>query len=261
MGLNLVDTHCHLYHEQLASDLEEVLNRSLEAGVSKILLPNIDRASWPILTHLVERHPETCFAMVGLHPCDVFENWKEELDALFASADRNACAAVGEIGLDLHWDKSTLPWQEAALKYQIEKALEWDLPICLHTRNATQATIDILKQYRSPQLRGVFHCFSESRELAAEINKLGFYIGIGGVYTFKNAKLAVQIQDFPKDKILLETDSPFLAPVPHRGKRNEPAYVRLVAEAMAANWGTSLEEVAEQTTQNAHRLFPHLGAL
>lgn len=261
MELKLIDTHCHLYHEQLAGDQEEVIRRAIEAGVSGIVMPNIDRASMGPMLQLTESYPELCFAMLGLHPCDVFENWQEELEALFADGPRQRWVAIGEIGLDLYWDKSTLPWQEAALKYQIEKALEWDLPICLHTRNATHATLDIIKPYLKEGLRGVFHCFSESHELANEIIKTGFYLGIGGVYTFKNAKLADSLASIPRDKIVLETDSPFLSPIPHRGKRNEPAYVRLVAEAMAQNWGCSLEELASQTSQNAQRLFPKLATL
>jgi TatD DNase family protein len=261
MELRLIDTHCHLYHEQLSGDQAEVIERAKEAGVSRIIMPNIDRASIAPMIQLTESYPDLCFAMLGLHPCDVFENWKEELDAMFADGPNSRWVAIGEIGLDLYWDKSTLPWQEAALKYQIEKALEWNLPICLHTRNATHATIEIIKPYLKEGLRGVFHCFSESHELATEIIKTGFYLGIGGVYTFKNAKLAESLASIPRDKIVLETDSPFLSPVPHRGKRNEPAYVRLVAQAMAEKWGCSIEELASQTSQNAQRLFPKLAAL
>ena len=254
--MRLIDTHCHLYSEQFDSDREQVIAHAKRMGVDRILLPNVDLQTVPGMHDLVSKHPTVCYPMMGLHPCDVKPDFESEIAQLFSFFDTHTYCAVGEIGIDLYWDKSTQDIQEKAFVMQVEFALKKGLPVAIHSRNATHRIIEILKDYKGRGLRGVFHCFSESLELALEIIKLdGFLLGIGGVLTFKNAGLPEVLQQVDMKHIILETDSPYLPPVPHRGKRNEPAYTRLVAEKLADVKGLTLREVAEITTENAERLF------
>lgn len=254
--LQLIDTHCHLYNDAFDADRDEVIRNAKKLGVQRILLPNVDLQTVPGMHQLVADYPDVCLPMIGLHPCDVKPDYEQEIAQLFSFFEHHTYCAVGEIGVDLYWDKSTQDIQEKAFVVQVEFALEKKLPIAIHSRNATHRIIELLKPYKSRGLRGVFHCFSESLELANEIIKLdGFKLGIGGVLTFKNAGLPEVLQHIDLSHIILETDSPYLPPVPHRGKRNEPGYTRLVAEKLADVKGVSLAQVAEITTQNAEELF------
>ena len=257
MSMRLVDTHCHLYADDFKEDLVDTIERSIEAGVDKVLLPNIDLNSISAMLTLQDRFPENMFPMMGLHPCDVKEDFKSVLTQMHDKflENRTLYCGIGEIGMDLHWDKTTEAWQIEALITQVEWAVEYNLPVSLHTRNATQKVIELLKPYKD-RLTGVFHCFTESEELAQEIIKLGFYLGIGGVSTFKKAGVKEVVAKIGLDRVVLETDSPYLAPVPKRGKRNEPAYIRCIAENLATVMDMPLTEVAKITTANAQSVFP-----
>jgi TatD DNase family protein len=254
--MRLIDTHCHLYSDVFNEDREEAIANAKRMGVDRILLPNVDLQTVAGMHELVANHPGVCYPMMGLHPCDVKPDYETEIAQLFSFFDTHTYCAVGEIGIDLYWDKTTQDLQEKAFLMQVEFALSKSLPIAIHSRNATHRIIEMLKPYKSKGLTGVFHCFSESVELAEEILKLGgFKLGIGGVLTYKNAGLPEVLKQIDLQHIILETDSPYLPPVPHRGKRNEPAYTRLVAEKLADVKGVSLREVADITTANAEQLF------
>lgn len=254
--MRLIDTHCHLYSDVFNEDREQAIANAKRMGVDRILLPNVDLQTVAGMHELVENHPGVCYPMMGLHPCDVKSDYETEIAQLFSFFDTHTYCAVGEIGIDLYWDKTTQDIQEKAFLMQVEFALSKSLPIAIHSRNATHRIIEMLKPYKSKGLTGVFHCFSESVELADEILKLGgFKLGIGGVLTYKNAGLPEVLKQIDLQHIILETDSPYLPPVPHRGKRNEPAYTRLVAEKLADVKGVSLREVADITTANAEQLF------
>ena len=254
--MRLIDTHCHLYGDVFDEDREEVIKRAKALGVDRMILPNVDLQTVDGMHELMKNHPGVCFGMMGLHPCDVKPNYVEELSSLFSFFDTHTYYAVGEIGIDLYWDKSTQDIQEKAFLMQVEFALSKGLPIAIHSRNATHRIIELLKHYKGKGLSGVFHCFSESLELAQEFLKLGgFKLGIGGVLTFKNSGLSDVLKEIDLEHIILETDSPYLPPVPYRGKRNEPSYTRLVAEKLADVKGIALAEVASITTQNAEKLF------
>ena len=254
--MRLIDTHCHLYSEQFDTDREQVIANAKRMGVDRILLPNVDLQTVAGMHELVANHPGVCYPMMGLHPCDVKPDYETEIAQLFSFFDTHTYCAVGEIGIDLYWDKTTQDIQEKAFLMQVDFALEKRLPIAIHSRNATHRIIEMLKNYKGKGLRGVFHCFSESLELAQEILKLdGFLLGIGGVLTYKNAGLPEVMQQIDLQHIILETDSPYLPPVPHRGKRNEPAYTRLVAEKLADVKGVSLRDIVDITTANAEQLF------
>jgi TatD DNase family protein len=254
--MRLIDTHCHLYSEQFDTDREQVIANAKRMGVDRILLPNVDLQTVAGMHELVANHHGVCYPMMGLHPCDVKPDYETEIAQLFSFFDTHTYCAVGEIGIDSYWDKTTQDIQEKAFLMQVDFALEKGLPIAIHSRNATHRIIEMLKNYKGKGLRGVFHCFSESLELAQEILKLdGFLLGIGGVLTYKNAGLPEVMQQIDLQHIILETDSPYLPPVPHRGKRNEPAYTRLVAEKLADVKGVSLRDIADITTANAEQLF------
>jgi TatD DNase family protein len=254
--MRIVDTHCHLYSKDFDEDRAEVIARSIRMGVDRILMPNVDLETVDGMHDLMRDYPEVCYGMIGLHPCDVGVDWEHELSVLLGFSDTHTYCAVGEIGIDLYWDKTTQGIQELAFIHQVEFALSKGLPIAIHSRNATHRIIEMLKPYKGKGMRGVFHCFSESYELAQEIIKLeGFSLGIGGVLTFKNSGLGEVLSKIDLEHIILETDSPYLSPMPHRGKRNEPSYTRLVAEKLADVKGVSLFQVAEVTTRNAERLF------
>lgn len=254
--MRLIDTHCHLYSDVFNEDREEAIANAKRMGVDRILLPNVDLQTVAGMHELVANHPGVCYPMMGLHPCDVKPDYETEIAQLFSFFDTHTYCAVGEIGIDLYWDKTTQDIQEKAFLMQVEFALSKSLPIAIHSRNATHRIIEMLKPYKSKGLTGVFHCFTESVELADEILKLGgFKLGIGGVLTYKNAGLPEVLKQIDLQHIILETDSPYLPPVPHRGKRNEPAYTRLVAEKLADVKGVSLREVADITTANAEQLF------
>jgi TatD DNase family protein len=252
--VNIIDTHCHLYAEEFNDDRELAIERALAMGVSKILLPNIDLESIEGLHALTDTYQQVCFPMMGLHPCYVKEDYQSVLKVIFDWFEKRKYFAVGEIGMDLYWDKTTKSWQEDAFIQQVEFAISKNLPLAIHSRNATHELIQLLKPYKG-KVTGVFHCFSESAELANEIIKLEFLLGIGGVITFKNAGLPQALEKIDLKHIILETDSPYLAPVPYRGKRNEPSYTKLIADKLAEVKGISAAEIYEITTANAERLF------
>jgi len=251
----IIDTHSHLYLEEFNSDIDQIILRSKQSGVEKIYLPAIDSQTTQQLIQLEIKYPSYCIAMMGLHPCYVKENYKAELEKVSSLLQQRKFAAIGECGLDFYWDKTFEKEQYEALEQQIEWALEYQLPIVLHTRNATQETIDVIKKYADKGLKGIFHCFGGSSDEANQIIETGFYLGIGGVITYKNSGLDKVINEIDLKHIVLETDSPYLTPVPNRGKRNETSFLKIIAEKIAEIKNCSYEEVANATTQNALSLF------
>ena len=251
----LVDTHTHIYLDQFDDDLAEMMQRAKDNGVEKFYLPNIDSSSIDAMLNLEKLHPGTYVAMMGLHPCSVKENYKEELAIVKSWLDKRVFCAIGEIGIDLHWDTSTFEIQKEAFRTQIKWAKELDVPVVIHSRKSTKEVIYVLREEKDDRLRGIFHCFGGSVEEAKSIIDLGFYLGIGGVVTFKKAGLDKTMEDIPLENVVLETDSPYLSPSPYRGKRNESGYVKLVAEKLAAIKNRTLEEVAEITSKNALDIF------
>ena len=253
----LIDTHAHLYASQFDEDREAMLDRALTAGVERFYLPNIDSGSIASMLALEARHPDRCFAMMGLHPCSVKENFEDELAMVKEWLFKRHFCAVGEIGIDLYWDKTTLPQQIIAFRRQIHWAIELDLPIIIHARESTEEILQVLQEEQHERLRGIFHCFGGSLEQAERIIGMGFLLGIGGVLTFKKSGLDQTLLHIDLKHMVLETDAPYLAPVPYRGKRNESSYVRLVAEKLAGIKNAAFTEVAAITTANAKRLFVH----
>jgi TatD DNase family protein len=262
-----VDTHTHLYEAQFDADRTVMIERAINTGVSKMIIPNVDAATIKGMLDLVKQFPANIFPMIGLHPCYVKpESYKPELEIVrqylfneisftnHGSIKTPQFVAVGEIGIDLYWDKSTLDIQKEAFELQCDWAIEKQLPVAIHSRDSTHILIELLKK-RKNKPRGVFHCFTGSLEEANEILKLGFYVGIGGVVTYKNTHLRDTLKHLPLDKIVLETDAPYLPPVPFRGKRNESAYTKLVAVTLCSVYEKGLDEIAAVTTQNAKDLF------
>lgn len=255
--MQVTDTHAHLYSSKFENDRDAMIKRAIAIGVTRIFLPAIDSDSHEQLIALANQYPDNCFPMMGLHPCSVKqEDVHQELEQVYDYLKSGEFCAVGEIGIDLYWDKTTLALQQEAFAQQIDWALEFDLPIAIHSRDAFNECYDIVKAKQNGKLRGVFHCFSDGPEEAQKVVDLGgFYLGIGGVLTFKNSTLPAAIEDIPMEYLLLETDSPYLAPVPHRGQRNESAYVTHVADRLSEVKRIFLRDVIEQTTQNSIRLF------
>lgn len=251
----IIDSHCHLYVKEFETDIDLVIARAIASGVEKFYMPAIDHETNQALISLEERYPGKCFAMMGLHPCSVNEQYHVALDEVASWLEKRSFAAIGETGLDFYWDKTFVKEQYHALEKQIEWALQYKLPIVLHTRNATQETIDVIKQYSGTGLRGIFHCFGGSLEEANQIIELGFYLGIGGVVTYKNGGLAEVIEKVDLANIVLETDAPYLSPAPFRGKRNESAYLKNIVEKLADIKQVSIEEIARITTMNAKEIF------
>jgi TatD DNase family protein len=253
--MQLIETHAHLYHEQFADDRAEALHRAVAAGVGTILLPNIDHASIDPMLELEAAYPDTCHAMMGLHPCSVGPKFEKDLQEMADWLTRRPFVAVGECGLDLYWDNTFFEQQKEAFRIQLGLAKQHRLPIVLHTRSAFEPAAELVAEAQDGTLRGVFHCFSDGLAEAERVIALGFKMGIGGVATFKNGGLDKVLPHVGLEHLVLETDCPFLAPVPYRGKRNEPAYLPLVLHRVAALMGRTPEEVAEATTRNAKELF------
>ena len=249
------DTHTHLYLNAFDDDRANVVKNAIEQGVKYMLLPNIDSSSIDPMFELCKAFPENCFPMMGLHPTSVKENYKEELEIISGWFEKQNFIAVGEIGIDLYWDQSFQKQQEEAFRFQIDLALKNEIPIVIHSRDSFDEIFNVLEDYRGSGLKGVFHCFTGSLEQANKAIDLGFYLGIGGVLTFKNSGLDKVIAEIDLKHILLETDSPFLAPTPFRGKRNESAYINLVANRLSQIKNIDREEIAKITTQNAIDLF------
>jgi len=250
-----VDTHTHLYSEEFITDINEALQKAIDAGVEKFFLPNIDSSSVAGMHHLCEKHPQHCFPMMGLHPCSVKENYKEELAIAYNYLQTKKYVAVGEIGIDLYWDKTFYKEQVEVFEQQINWALEFNLPIVIHCRNSFDEIYEVLTGFKKLP-KGIFHCFSGNAEQAQKIiDKTNFKLGIGGVITFKNSGLDKAIENIDLKHLVLETDSPYLAPIPYRGKRNESAYIPLIAAKIAEVKKCSLVEVATTTTANAKEIF------
>ena len=247
-----IDTHTHIYLPEFDDDRDSMMNKALEANVTTTILPAIDSTTHKVMLD-AESTYSNCYAMMGLHPCSVNQDFKGEIEIARQYLKQRKFVAIGEIGLDFYWDKTFTKEQYEAFRIQVELALEYSLPVVIHSRNATDECIDVVKDY--PEVKGVFHCFSGDLEQAERVIELGFMLGIGGVVTFKNAGLDKVIEKLGLENVVLETDAPYLAPVPYRGKRNEPAYIPLIAEKLASVCKMPVERVAELTTENTRKLF------
>ena len=253
--MEFIDTHAHLYDEAFSGEEDQAVARSVEAGVSKIIFPDIDSATRDLMFEIAGRHEGTVFPCLGLHPTSIGADWEQEMEKLAPWLSKPIWA-IGEIGMDCYWSKEFIREQQAALKLQLELADKLSLPVIIHSRDSTELIINVLKECRQLSLRGVFHAFSGSVETFRELQKLGdWYIGIGGVLTYKKASIAETVKEIPLERILLETDSPYLTPVPFRGKRNESAYIPHIAARLAEQKGRDIAEIAEVTTENARKLF------
>lgn len=254
--MEFIDTHAHLYMSDYEQDLEKVIERAKTAGIHKILLPNVDHESINPLLELCKTYPATFFPMTGIHPTSIKENYKDLLVLVEDSLKKHKFIAIGEVGIDLYWDKSFFTQQQEAFAHQIDLAREYSLPLVIHSREAFMQTLEVLQsKYNGTPYNGVFHSYSGNAEQARQIIGLGFKIGISGVVTFKNSNLGEVVKEIPLEHILTETDAPFLAPVPNRGKRNEPAYIVNIAQKIAELKQVPLEEVGETTTRTAKTLF------
>lgn len=253
--MNFTDTHTHLYSEAFDDDRDAMIQRALEAGVKRFFIPAIDSTYTQGMYDLEKAYPDNVFLMMGLHPTHVKENYEEELAHIEAQFEKRSFYAVGEIGIDLYWDKSTLSIQQDAFKRQIQLAKKYKLPIVIHCRDAFDEVFEVLESEKSPDLFGIFHCFSGTSEQALQAIGYGMKLGIGGVVTFKNGKIDQFLNEIPLEHIVLETDAPYLSPVPFRGKRNESSYVILVAEKLATIYQRPLRDIAEITSANADAVF------
>lgn len=251
----LIDTHCHLYSTEFGTESQEIINRAKTVGIKKFYLPAIDSEVIDAMLSLEAANPGVCYAMMGLHPCSVNDRVTVELNLVKEWLDKRPFVAVGEIGLDFYWDKTYAEQQKMAFVLQMEWALEKNLPIVIHTRNAMQETIDMVKPFSAKGLKGIFHCFSGSYESAKQIVAMDFMLGIGGVLTYKNAGLPEALDKIGLEHMVLETDAPYLSPAPYRGKRNESSYMIEVAKKLAEVKKVTLEEIATITTANAQKIF------
>lgn len=253
--VTLVDTHTHLYLKEFDADRTEMMARAVGAGVVEFYLPGIDSRVIGDMLAMEAAFPGQVHAMMGLHPCSVKDDFRRELEIVEEWLEKRGFCAVGEIGIDLYWDKSTLNIQIEAFRAQIALAKKHDIPIVIHSREATEIILEILKDEKDEHLRGILHCFTGTQQQAETAFDLGFYLGIGGVVTYKNAGLDKVVSEIPLDWLVLETDSPYLAPVPYRGKRNESAFIREVAEKVAAIKSVASKAVATTTTLNSKNIF------
>lgn len=251
----LTDTHTHLYYETDDIKRVELIERCKENSVTRLFLPNVDTSSLPLVSSLVQSFPTMCFPMLGLHPCSVKADWQEELAAIKAAIGDHKAVAIGEIGIDLYWDKTLLKEQVEAFRQQITWAKSLKLPIVIHCRDAFNEVFEVLESEKDEYLRGIFHCFTGTLDQANKVIDLGFYLGIGGVVTYKNAGLDKIVTEIGLEHIVLETDSPYLTPVPYRGKPNESSYLLYVAQKVAELHQADLETVANVTTENSKRVF------
>lgn len=250
------DTHTHLYDEAFAAEEDLAVERAVRAGVTKMILPDIDSTSREGMFALADRHEGTLFPCLGLHPTSIDAGWEKEMAAMEGHLGHRRIWAIGEIGMDCYWSREFVKEQQEALRIQLETASRMSLPVIIHSRESTELIINVLKENIHLGLKGVFHAYSGSVETFRELQKLGdWYIGIGGVLTYRKASIAQTVTQIPLDRILLETDSPYLTPVPFRGKRNESAYIPHVAARLSELTGKDIEEVAAVTTDNAHKLF------
>lgn len=253
--MKFIDTHAHLYDEAFTAEEDQAVERAVEAGVTKIIFPDIDSQTREAMFTFADRHKGTIFPCLGLHPTSVGADWEKELSEMERFLSRKIYA-IGEIGMDCYWSKEFVKEQQEVLRIQLEMASKLDLPVIIHSRDSTKLIINQLKECRHLSLKGVFHAYSGSLETFREISRLGdWYIGIGGVLTYKKASIAETVREIPLERIILETDSPYLTPVPFRGKRNESSYIPHIAEKLATLKGREIEEIAAVTTSNAEKLF------
>lgn len=254
--MKYIDTHSHLYDEAFSTEEDLAVGRAIEHGVTQIILPDIDSSTREAMFRLAQRHPGTLYPTLGIHPTSVEDNWRTEVEALEEAVSRHEVKAIGEIGIDCYWSKDYIKEQTEVFRLQLDMANRLNLPVIIHSRDATELIISILKDYRHTGLHGVFHAFSGSIETFEQLQKLGnWFIGIGGVLTYKKASIAEHVKSIPLERIVLETDSPYLTPVPYRGKRNESSYIPHIAEKLAQQKNIDIEEVADTTTSNAKKLF------
>ncbi|MGA2823468.1 MAG: TatD family hydrolase [Bacteroidales bacterium] len=255
--MNFIDTHTHLYVEEFDHDRDAVIQRAVDIGVDRFFLPAIDKSYYERMMSVAGRHSEHCYPMIGLHPTSIKANFLEELDFVkeMLEKGREKFYGIGEIGIDLYWDKTFVNEQNFAFNYQLDLAIEYHLPVVIHTRNSFDIAIKMIREKNNPELKGVFHCFSGSVEQAQQAMELGFMLGIGGIITYKNSGLQKVVEVTGLTHLVLETDAPYLPPAPYRGKRNESAFIPVIAEKIAKLKHVSIEEVAKKTTQNAVTLF------
>lgn len=251
----LTDTHTHLYYETDEEKQDLLFQRCLQSGVTRLFLPNVDLSSIDKIDAMTRKYPGHCFAMSGLHPCEVKGDYEQVLEVIRSTIPSRKICAIGEIGIDLHWDRTTLPMQQIAFRQQIRWAKELALPIVIHCREAFDEVFEILEEEKGSDLRGILHCFTGNLQQAEKTIELGFYLGIGGVVTYKKAGLDEVLSHIALENLVLETDSPYLAPVPYRGKQNESSYLVHIARKVADIYQISLEEVAEVTTANSIKIF------
>jgi len=254
----LIDTHCHLYANEFEHDRTELINAAIESGINQMLMPNIDVSTIPAMNKLTSQFPGHCFAMMGLHPCSVREDYQEVLQLIKIELANGDYKGIGETGIDLYWDTTYKQQQTDAFEQQIEWAKEFDLPVIIHSRESLDLNIEIITNHQEGNLKGIFHCFGGTVEQARRIDALGFKIGIGGIVTFKKSPLSEILPNVAPGMIVLETDAPYLAPAPHRGKRNEPAFLVLIAEKLAEILQMPLKEVADLTSANARTVFTNM---
>ena len=253
--MKIIDTHTHLYLKQFKDDIDKVIQRSIDKGINKFIFPAIDSTHFDVMHDLKNNYPGSIYLMSGLHPTNVKENYKQELEFVVDSLKTYDYVAIGEIGIDLYWDKTYLKHQQEAFEFQISLAIKNDLPIVIHCREAFDEIFEILDKENCPKLRGVFHCFTGTLEQANRAIDLGFVLGIGGVVTFKNGGIDKFLSQIDLKHIVLETDSPYLAPVPFRGKRNESSYITYVIDKLSEIYGLPVKEIASVTTKNAEKVF------
>ena len=253
MEAAIIDTHAHIYLEHFKMDINEVVSRCIDVGVQKVYLPNIDHTTIDSMLELEMKYPDVCVPMMGLHPCSVKKDFERELYLVEEWLDKHQFVAVGEMGTDLHWDDTFWKEQQEAFRVQVDMAKNHDLPIVIHCRDTLDLTIEMVKEYKAE--KGVFHCFTGTIKQANLIEKLGFFLGIGGVSTFKNSGMDEVIPLMNLDYLVLETDSPYLAPAPFRGKRNEPSYLPRIVDSVSDLLKISRMKVMESTTKNALKLF------
>jgi TatD DNase family protein len=252
----MIDTHAHIYDVKFDEDRKETIQRALDNGITKILMPNCAEETIPLMLACETNYPDVCISMMGLHPCYVIDNnLHHELKIVEDWLAKRKFCAVGEIGLDYYWDKTFIAEQKLAFRSQIEMALQYKLPIVVHSRDSNADCIQIVKEYIPQGLHGVFHCFSGTLQDAQTVIELGFHLGIGGVVTYKKSGLAEIVQELPLSSLLLETDAPYLAPVPFRGKRNECGFIKNIAQTLSDIHQMPLSKIDEITTQNAIKLF------
>lgn len=250
-----IDSHTHLYLENYNNDRGQVIDNAITSGIKYMLLPAIDKSTFDEMKSLFNLYPDNCFPMIGVHPTSIKENYLEEIELVETELEKGGYCAIGEIGIDLYWDKTFEKQQRIAFRHQLQLAKKYNLAVAIHNRDSFDDVYKIVKEEQDGRLKGVFHCFTGTLQDAQKIIELGFYMGIGGIVTFKNSGQDKIVKDIPLENILLETDSPFLTPAPYRGRRNESSYIKLIATKIADIKNTNIEQIAETTTNNCINLF------